>query len=93
MEKHEYTAKEELLKILNTVWSSRNEGALNACVNMRDNYIKKHGKDNVGILHIDIEISRQIRLNGLFANMGKVQDALQKQNAETKKKLEAKKKD
>ena len=60
---------------------------------MRDTFAKKHGQDNVGIIHIEIELSRQRRLNGLFANMGKVQDALQKQNAETKKKLDAKKKD
>ena len=93
MQKHEYTAKEELLKIINVIWSSRTEEALKACQNMRDTFIEKHGKDNVGILNIDIEISRQRRLNGLFANMGKVQDALNKQNSETKKKLEAKKKD
>lgn len=78
------TAKDEMIHICRTIWSSRTEEQLKGCRNMLKTYIKKHG-ENVGVTLIEVELARQTRLNGLFANMGKVQKALDRQN---KKKLD-----
>ena len=50
---------------------------------MLQTFTKNH-KDNLGTTLIKIELARQYRMCGLFAKMGKVQDALQKENAEKK---------
>jgi len=75
-------ARDQMLKIINTIWSSRQPEQIKGCEKMLETYIKENGNENIGVTFIQVEISRQIRLNGLFAKMGKVQDALQKQNAE-----------
>ncbi len=80
--------REEMLMIMKTIWSSRTLEQIKGCENMLQTYIKKHGENNFGTTFIEIELARQKRLNGLFAKMGKVQNALAKENAEKKKTLE-----
>lgn len=77
-------AKNEMLHILKTIWTSRVKEQIIGCENMLKTYTKKHGENNVGITFIEVELERQKRLNGLFAKMGQVQDALQKENAQKK---------
>jgi len=52
---------------------------------MLEVYIKENGNENVGVTFIEVEISRQKRLNALFAKMGDVQNALKKENEEKAK--------
>tara|TARA_R110000803_G_scaffold59599_2_gene118375 strand:- start:10554 stop:10877 length:324 start_codon:yes stop_codon:yes gene_type:complete len=77
-------AKNEMLHILKTIWTSRTKEQISACENMLKTYTKKHGENNIGITFIEVELERQKRLNGLFAKMGQVQNALQKENAQKK---------
>lgn len=74
--------RDQMLKICNTVWTSRTPEQIKGCEKMLATYIQANGKDNIGVTFIEVEISRQIRLNALFAKMGQVQQELQKQNAE-----------
>lgn len=79
--------REEMLMIMKTIWSSRTSEQIKGCENMLQTYIKKHGENNFGTTFIEIEMARQRRLNGLFAKMGEVQNALIKENTENKKSL------
>ncbi len=79
--------REEMLMIMKTIWSSRTSEQIKGCENMLQTYIEKHGENNFGTTFIEIELARQRRLNGLFAKMGEVQNALTKENAEKKKSL------
>tara|TARA_R100001244_G_scaffold19724_3_gene20561 strand:+ start:5760 stop:6224 length:465 start_codon:yes stop_codon:yes gene_type:complete len=74
-------ARDQMLKICNTIWTSRQPEQIKGCEKMLTTYIKANGKDNIGVTFIQLELSRQIRLNALFAKMGQVQTALQKENA------------
>jgi len=79
--------RDEMLLIMKTIWSSRTLEQIKGCENMLQTYIQKHGDNNFGTTFIEIEMPRQRRLNGLFAKMGEVQNALAKDNAEKKKSL------
>ena len=52
------TAKDECVKICQTIWSCKNEEQKDACYNMFETYKKKHGDENVGITLIEIELAR-----------------------------------
>ena len=78
-------ARDQMLHIINVVWTSRQGEQIKACEKMLDAYIKENGNENVGVTFIQVEISRQKRLNALFAKMGDVQNALKKENAEKAK--------
>lgn len=75
-------ARDEMLHIMNIIWTSRTAEHLKGCENMIKTFIKKHGSDNVGITLMEIEMSRQKRLNGLFAKMGKVANTLKETQGE-----------
>lgn len=79
------TPRDQMLHIMKTIWSSRSAEQLQGCRNMINTFEKKNGSDNIGLTLMEIEFIRQQRLNQLFANMGKVQTALQKDNAKKKK--------
>ena len=78
-------ARDQMLHIINVVWTSRQGEQIKACEKMLEVYIKENGNENVGVTFIEVEISRQKRLNALFAKMGDVQNALKKENAEKAK--------
>lgn len=69
-------AKDEMLHIMKTIWTSRTSEHLKGCQKMIDTFEEKHGSDNVGLTLMEVEMTRQKRLNGLFAKMGKAQQAL-----------------
>tara|TARA_R110001592_G_scaffold51906_1_gene159359 strand:+ start:91 stop:495 length:405 start_codon:yes stop_codon:yes gene_type:complete len=52
------TAKDECVKICETIWSCKNPEQKDACYNMLKTYKDKHGDDNVGITFIQIELAR-----------------------------------
>jgi hypothetical protein len=91
MTKETISARDEMLHIMRCIWGSRDKAKLDSCQNMINNYINKHGDSNIGVTLLDIEMARQTRLNGLFKNMGLVQDQLQKDNENKRKKAEQKK--
>jgi len=91
MTKETISARDEMLHIMRCIWGSRTKDKLDSCQNMINNYINKHGDTNIGVTLLDIEMARQTRLNGLFKNMGLVQDQLQKDNENKRKKVEQKK--
>ncbi len=74
--------RDQMIHIINVIWTARSPEQLDACKKMFDNYKKQNGDENIGVTFIEVELSRQTRLNELFAKMGKVQEALQKENAE-----------
>ncbi len=78
-------ARDQMLHIINVVWTSRQGEQIKACEKMLEVYIKENGNENVGVTFIQVEISRQKRLNALFAKMGDVQNALKKENEEKAK--------
>ncbi len=78
-------ARDQMLHIINVVWTSRQGEQIKACEKMLEVYIKENGNENVGVTFIEVEISRQKRLNALFAKMGDVQNALKKENEEKAK--------
>lgn len=78
------TAKDQMIFICKTIWSSRTAEQLNGCINMLKNYIKEHGEENIGITFIQLEITRQKRLNDMFAKMQKISE---QHNKETDKKM------
>jgi len=84
-------ACEEMLHIMNVIWSSRSKEQLDACDNMIKTFEKKHGSDNIGITLLSIEMTRQNRLNQLFAKMGKVQQTLKETKGQQKEIKEGKK--
>ena len=69
-------ARDEMLHICKTIWSSRTPEQLEGCSNMLKTYIQKHGDENIGITLIELEIVRQTRLNGMFAKIGMAQQKL-----------------
>ncbi len=76
MNKKQINARDAMLHICKTIWTSRTAEHIEGCENMLKNYKKTHGDQNIGITLIELELARQRRLNGLFAKMGKVQQAL-----------------
>ena len=84
METKKLNARDQMLHIINVVWTSRQMEQLKGCEKMLDAYIKENGNENIGVTFIQVELSRQKRLIGMFAKMGNVQDALKKENAEKK---------
>ena len=85
MDMKKLNARDQMLHIINVVWTSRQPEQIKACEKMLKVYIKENGNENIGVTFIQVEISRQKRLNALFAKMGDVQNALQKENAEKSK--------
>lgn len=83
MKKETISIPDEMISIMRTIWSSRTKEQMDGCEKMLITFTKKH-KDNLGTTLIKIEMARQYRICGLFAKMGKVQDALQKENAKKK---------
>ena len=81
-------ARDQMLEICNVIWTSRSPEQMVGCEKMLKTYIKQNGNENIGVTFIQIELSRQYRLNKLFAKMGTVQDQLKKDNAEKKKEVE-----
>tara|TARA_R100001015_G_C4618522_1_gene175014 strand:+ start:936 stop:1214 length:279 start_codon:yes stop_codon:yes gene_type:complete len=76
MNKKQISARDAMLHICKTIWTSRTEEHIEGCENMLENYKKTHGDQNIGITLIELELARQRRLNKLFKSMGKVQQAL-----------------
>ena len=74
-------ARDQMLKICNTIWTSRHPEQIKGCKKMLKTYIKANGNENIGVTFIQLELSRQIRLNALFAKMGQVQEQLKVDNA------------
>tara|TARA_R100001443_G_scaffold14704_1_gene24581 strand:- start:80 stop:358 length:279 start_codon:yes stop_codon:yes gene_type:complete len=77
MDKKQIDARDAMLHICKTIWSSRTDEHIEGCENMLKNYKKTHGDQNIGITLIELELARQRRLNKLFKSMGKVQQVLQ----------------
>ena len=75
------SACDQMLKICNTIWTSRHPEQIKGCKKMLKTYIKANGNENIGVTFIQLELSRQIRLNALFAKMGQVQEQLKVDNA------------
>jgi hypothetical protein len=69
-------ANDEMLHIMKIIWTSRTNEHLKGCQKMIDTFEKKHGSENIGLTLMEVEMTRQKRLNGLFAKMGKVQQTL-----------------
>ena len=84
METKKLNARDQMLHIINVIWTSRQTEQLKACEQMLETYIKENGNENIGVTFIQVELSRQKRLIGMFAKMGNVQDALKKENAAKK---------
>ena len=84
--KQTLSPRDQMLHIMKVIWSSRSAEQLKGCRNMINTFEKENGSDNIGLTLMEIEFIRQQRLNQLFANMGKVQNALKKENAEKAKK-------
>ena len=84
METKKLNARDQMLHIINVVWTSRQTEQLKACEQMLETYIKENGNENIGVTFIQVELSRQKRLIGMLAKMGNVQDALKKENAAKK---------
>ena len=74
-------ARDQMLHICNVIWTCRHPEQMVGCEKMLKTYIKAHGNENIGITFIQLELSRQYRLNKLFAKMGQVQDQLKIDNA------------
>ena len=83
MKQEKITIPDEVIAIMRTIWSSRSREQMEGCENMLQTFTKKH-KNNLGTTLIKIEMARQYRMNGLFAKMGQVQDALTKENSQKK---------
>ena len=81
-------ARDQMLKICNTIWTSRLPEQMVGCEKMLKTYIKENGNENIGVTFIQVEMARQYRLNKLFAKMGTVQDQLKKDNEAKKKETE-----
>lgn len=75
---------DEMINVMRSIWSSRTKEQMDSCEKMLITFKEKH-KDNLGTTLINIEMARQYRLCGLFAKMGKVQNALQQENKQKKK--------
>ena len=75
-------AKDEMLHIMKTIWTSRTSEHLKGCQNMIDTFERKHGSENIGLTLMEVEMTRQQRLNGLFAKMGKVANTLKETQGE-----------
>ena len=91
MTKETINARDEMLHIMRCIWGSRDKAKLDSCQNMINNYINKHGENNIGVTLLDIEMARQARLNGLFKNMGLVGEQLKKDNEKKRKQVDKKK--
>lgn len=78
-------ARDQMLKIINTIWTSRHPEQIKGCEKMLETYIKENGNENIGVTFIQVELSRQYRLNALFAKMGTVQNQLKKENEQKAK--------
>lgn len=82
MGKKEITAKDECIKICQTIWSCKNPEQKQACYNMFETYKKKHGDENVGVTFIEIELARLEKLIEQMEirrkQMAKTQEALKK---------------
>ncbi len=82
METNKLSPRDEMLKIMKIIWGSRTQDMLDGCQNMINTFEKKHGSDNIGITLMDIEMTRQQRLNKLFnRTIPKIGEAL-KETAE-----------
>jgi len=86
MAKTKITPEEECFKIIQTIWSCKNDEQKEGCVNMFETYKKKHGEDNLGVTFIKLEMLRLeqiIKLSKLRnEQMKKVQEELERQNKE-----------
>ena len=74
------TAKDEVLKICQAIWSCKNEEQKNGCYNMFETYKKKHGDENVGVTFLEIELAR-------LEQMIKMMEIRRKQMHETQEQL------
>ena len=86
------TPEDECFKIIQAIWSCKDDEQKKGCENMLKTYIKKHGDDNIGITFIKIELMRLEKIIKLTKlrneQMKKVQDGLAAQKKEQDEKLE-----
>lgn len=52
------TARDECIKIIQTIWSCKNAEQKDGCYKMFETYKNKHGEENVGVTFIEIELTR-----------------------------------
>lgn len=89
----EITAKDECIKICETIWSCQNDEQKDGCYNMLETYIKKHGDENVGITFIQLELARlEKTIIQMKARQEKMAE-MQKVSAEHNEKTEQRRKE
>jgi|TARA_R110000851_G_scaffold253126_1_gene405574 hypothetical protein len=83
MKNEKISIPDEMISIMRSIWSSRTKEQMDGCEKMLITFTKTH-KNNLGTTLIKIEMARQYRMCGLWAKMGQVQEALNKENEEKK---------
>ena len=81
----EITAKDECIKICETIWSCQNDEQKKGCYNMFETYKKKHGDENVGVTFIQIELARLekmiVKMSERQAKMAEMQKEMANERA------------
>ena len=80
--------EQECFKIIQAIWSCKDDEQKKGCENMFETYKKKHGEENIGITFIKIELMRLEQIIKMQKtrneHMKKVQDELKQKQKEGK---------
>ena len=88
-EKKEITARDHCFKVIDTIWSCKNEEQKNGCYKMLETYKQKHGDENVGVTFIELELRRLektiIQMEARNKRMKEMQEESMKHNEQAAK--------
>jgi len=80
------TAKDHCFKVIEAIWSCKDDKQKEGCYNMFETYKQRHGEENVGCTFIEIELRRLEKLiEKLNERQARQQELLAKRQQEIEK--------